>query len=179
MQREPRCCCRSEKPTCSEREHADDSSGEHQCQVWSSGCCGILSWGFDSCHDHHGFDGCHHPELRGKLCRVAYETVQEMMTAATIGSESFRTGMVAFAATAGDLSLSFSRTRRSLMRVLRASFPHYPLNHYPYFRILRGRCAVQKSLWDRDLQRGSKLLYPRQVPSPLTLRAQTVRFSPK
>jgi len=45
----------------------------------------------------------HHPELRGKLCRSAYETVQEMMAAAAIGCEGFRTGMVAFTATAGDL----------------------------------------------------------------------------
>ena len=45
----------------------------------------------------------HHFELRGRLCRAAYETVQEMMAAAAIGSEGFRTGMVAFAATAGDL----------------------------------------------------------------------------
>jgi len=45
----------------------------------------------------------HHPELRGKLCRVAYETVQEMMAAAAICSEGFCTGMVAFAAMAGDL----------------------------------------------------------------------------
>lgn len=45
----------------------------------------------------------HHSELRGKLCRAAYETVQEMATAAAIGCEGFRTGMVAFAATAGDL----------------------------------------------------------------------------
>jgi len=45
----------------------------------------------------------HHPELRGKVCRAAHETVQEMMAAAAIGSEGFRTGMVAFVATAGDL----------------------------------------------------------------------------
>jgi ribosomal protein S27E len=45
----------------------------------------------------------HHPELRGKLCRAAYETVQEMMAAAAICSEGFRSGMVAFTATAGDL----------------------------------------------------------------------------
>ena len=45
----------------------------------------------------------YHPELRGKLCRVAYETVQEMMAAAAIGRKGFRTGMVAFTATAGDL----------------------------------------------------------------------------
>jgi len=45
----------------------------------------------------------HHPELRGRLCRVAFEIVQEMTAAAAIGSEGFRTGMVAFAATAGDL----------------------------------------------------------------------------
>ncbi len=45
----------------------------------------------------------YHPELRGRLCRAAYETVQEMMAAAAIGCEGFRTGMVAFAATAGDL----------------------------------------------------------------------------
>jgi len=45
----------------------------------------------------------HHPELRSKLCRAAYETVQEMMVAAAIGSEGFRTGMVAVMATAGDL----------------------------------------------------------------------------
>jgi len=45
----------------------------------------------------------HHPELRGKLCRAAYETVQEMMAAAAIGADGFRTGMVAITATAGDL----------------------------------------------------------------------------
>jgi hypothetical protein len=45
----------------------------------------------------------HHPELRGKLCRAAYETVQEMMAAAAIGTDGFRTGMVAITATAGDL----------------------------------------------------------------------------
>ena len=45
----------------------------------------------------------HHPKLRGKLCRAAYETVEEMMTAAAVGCEGFRTGMVAFTATAGDL----------------------------------------------------------------------------
>ncbi len=45
----------------------------------------------------------HHPELRGKLCRAAFETVQEMMVAAAIGCEGCRTGMVAFTATAGDL----------------------------------------------------------------------------
>jgi hypothetical protein len=45
----------------------------------------------------------HHPELRGKLCRTAYETVQEVMDAASIGTGGFRTGMVAITATAGDL----------------------------------------------------------------------------
>jgi hypothetical protein len=45
----------------------------------------------------------HHPELRGRLCRAAYETVQEMMVAAAIGSEGFRTGMVVVTATAGGL----------------------------------------------------------------------------
>lgn len=45
----------------------------------------------------------HHPELRGRLCRAAYETVQEMMVTAAIGRQGFCTGMVAFAATAGDL----------------------------------------------------------------------------
>lgn len=45
----------------------------------------------------------HHPVLRGRLCRTAYETVQEMMATAAIGREGFRTGMVAFTATAGDL----------------------------------------------------------------------------
>lgn len=45
----------------------------------------------------------HHPELRGRLCRAAFETVHEMMSAAALGCEGFRTGMVAFAATAGDL----------------------------------------------------------------------------
>ena len=44
-----------------------------------------------------------HPELRGKLCRAAYETVQEMMEAASIGTDGFRTGMVAITATAGDI----------------------------------------------------------------------------
>ncbi len=43
------------------------------------------------------------PELRGKLCRAAFETVQEMMAVAAIGGGGFRTGMVAFTATAGDL----------------------------------------------------------------------------
>ena len=45
----------------------------------------------------------HHPELRGKLCRAAHETVQEVMDAASIGTGGFRTGMVAITATAGDL----------------------------------------------------------------------------
>ena len=45
----------------------------------------------------------HHAELRGKLCRAAYETVQEMMAAAAIGSEGFRTGMVTVMALSGDL----------------------------------------------------------------------------
>ena len=45
----------------------------------------------------------HHPELRGKLCRAAFETVQEMMAAAASGSEGFRNGMVAVTATSGDL----------------------------------------------------------------------------
>jgi len=45
----------------------------------------------------------HHPELRGKLCRAAHETVHEMMAAAAIGTDGFRTGMVAITATAGDL----------------------------------------------------------------------------
>ncbi len=45
----------------------------------------------------------HHPELRSKLCRAAYETVQEMMVAAAVGSEGLRTGMVAVMATSGDL----------------------------------------------------------------------------
>jgi len=45
----------------------------------------------------------HHPELRSKLCRAAYETVQEMMVAAAIGCEGLRTGMVAVMATSGDL----------------------------------------------------------------------------
>ena len=45
----------------------------------------------------------HHPELRGKLCRAAYETVQELMAAAAIGTNGFRTGMVAITATAGDI----------------------------------------------------------------------------
>jgi hypothetical protein len=45
----------------------------------------------------------HHPELRGKLGRAAYETVQEVMAAAVIGTDGFRTGMVATTATAGDL----------------------------------------------------------------------------
>ena len=45
----------------------------------------------------------YHPELRGKLCRAAYETVQEMMAAAAVGSEGFRTGVVAVTATSGDL----------------------------------------------------------------------------
>ena len=45
----------------------------------------------------------HHPELRSQLCRAAFETLREMMTAAAIGSDGFRTGMVAVMATAGDL----------------------------------------------------------------------------
>jgi hypothetical protein len=45
----------------------------------------------------------YHPELRGKLCRAAYETVQEVMAAAAVGCEGFRTGMVAVTATSGDL----------------------------------------------------------------------------
>lgn len=45
----------------------------------------------------------YHPELRGKLCRAAFETVQGMMSEAEVGCDEFRTGMVAFAATAGDL----------------------------------------------------------------------------
>ena len=45
----------------------------------------------------------HHPELRGKLCRAAYETVEELMVAAAIGADSFRTGMVAITATSGDV----------------------------------------------------------------------------
>jgi len=32
----------------------------------------------------------HHPELRGKLCRAAYETVQEMMQAAAIDEVVYR-----------------------------------------------------------------------------------------
>ncbi len=45
----------------------------------------------------------HHPRLRSKLCRAAFETLQEMMAIAAIGSDGFRTGMVAVMATAGDL----------------------------------------------------------------------------
>ncbi len=45
----------------------------------------------------------HRPKLRGRLCRAAFETVQEMMGGAAIGCETFRTGMVAYVATAGDL----------------------------------------------------------------------------
>jgi ribosomal protein S27E len=45
----------------------------------------------------------HHPELRGRLCRAAFETVQQMMAAAAIGCEGFRIGMVAVTTTAGDL----------------------------------------------------------------------------
>ena len=36
-----------------------------------------------------------HSRLLGKLCRAAYETVQELMASAAIGVEGFRTGMVA------------------------------------------------------------------------------------
>ncbi len=44
-----------------------------------------------------------HPELMGKLCRAAFETVQEMMAEAAVGSVGFRTGMVAVIANSGDL----------------------------------------------------------------------------
>jgi ribosomal protein S27E len=44
-----------------------------------------------------------HPQLRKRLCRAAYETVHEMLDAAAVGCDSFRTGMVAVTATAGDL----------------------------------------------------------------------------
>jgi hypothetical protein len=44
-----------------------------------------------------------HPELMGKLCRAAFETVQEMMAEAAVGSEGFSTGMVAVLANSGDL----------------------------------------------------------------------------
>jgi len=36
----------------------------------------------------------HHSELRGKLCRAAFEIVQEMMVAAAIGCEGVRTFIV-------------------------------------------------------------------------------------
>ncbi len=36
-----------------------------------------------------------HRELLGRLCRAAYETVQELMASAAIGVDGFRTGMVA------------------------------------------------------------------------------------
>jgi hypothetical protein len=45
----------------------------------------------------------HHRELLGKLCRAAYETVQELMASAAIGVEGFRTGMVAAVHLCGDL----------------------------------------------------------------------------
>ena len=45
----------------------------------------------------------HHRYLLGKLCRAAYETVHEMMTAAAVGADGFRTGMVVVAQSAGDL----------------------------------------------------------------------------
>jgi len=44
-----------------------------------------------------------HRELLGKLCRAAYETVQELMASAAIGVEGFRTGMVASVHLCGDL----------------------------------------------------------------------------
>ena len=44
-----------------------------------------------------------HPQLMGKLCRAAFETVQEMMAEAAIGSVGLRTGMVAVLANSGDL----------------------------------------------------------------------------
>lgn len=45
----------------------------------------------------------HHRRLLGKLCRAAYETVQELMASAAIGVEGFRTGMVAAVHLCGDL----------------------------------------------------------------------------
>ena len=49
----------------------------------------------------------HHRELLGKLCGAAYQTVQELMAAAAIDVESFRTGMVAVVQTAGE-TLAFN-----------------------------------------------------------------------
>jgi len=45
----------------------------------------------------------YHPELRGRLCRAAYEIVHEMIGGAAFGCETLCTGMVAYVATAGDL----------------------------------------------------------------------------
>ena len=41
--------------------------------------------------------------LLGRLCRAAYETVQELMATAAIGADGFRTGMVAVIHLCGDL----------------------------------------------------------------------------
>jgi hypothetical protein len=45
----------------------------------------------------------HHRELLGKLARVAFETVQELMVEAIGGDKSFRTAMVAAIHTSGDI----------------------------------------------------------------------------
>jgi hypothetical protein len=45
----------------------------------------------------------HHRELLGCLARAAWETVRELMVAAT-GEDSLRPGMVAVVQTAGDLA---------------------------------------------------------------------------
>jgi len=45
----------------------------------------------------------HHRQLLGKLCRAAYDTVSELMTAAAIGVGGFGTGMVAVIHPCGDL----------------------------------------------------------------------------
>ena len=44
-----------------------------------------------------------HRELLGKLCRAAFETVQELMAEAVGDEEGFRTAMVAAIQTSGDL----------------------------------------------------------------------------
>jgi len=45
----------------------------------------------------------HHRQLLGRLCRAAYDTVSELMAAAAIGVDGFRTGMVAVIHPCGDL----------------------------------------------------------------------------
>ncbi len=44
-----------------------------------------------------------HRELLGKLCRAAFETVQQLMAEAAGDEEGLRTGMVAAIQTSGDL----------------------------------------------------------------------------